>query len=89
MLIKIGYNIALKFAFPTVVIHLLQVHPSAGPISLNLNVLRPIRIFRWKNITTDSVTIAGAFMPLLVLSDFSAKQSSATAGSSMRTHPTQ
>src|ERR1700693_1421464 len=28
MLIKIGYNIALKFAFPTAVIHLLHVHPS-------------------------------------------------------------
>jgi transglutaminase-like putative cysteine protease len=28
MLIKIGYNIALKFAFPTPVIHLLHVHPS-------------------------------------------------------------
>ena len=28
MLIKIGYNIALKFAFPTAVIHLLNVHPS-------------------------------------------------------------
>jgi transglutaminase-like putative cysteine protease len=28
MLIKIGYNIALKFPFPTAVIHLLHVHPS-------------------------------------------------------------
>jgi transglutaminase-like putative cysteine protease len=28
MLIKIGYNIALKFAIPTPVIHLLHVHPS-------------------------------------------------------------
>jgi hypothetical protein len=28
MLIKIGYNIALKFAFPTAMIHLLHVHPS-------------------------------------------------------------
>ena len=28
MLIKIGYNIALKFVFPTAVIHLLHVHPS-------------------------------------------------------------
>jgi transglutaminase-like putative cysteine protease len=28
MLIKIGYNIALKFASPTTVIHLLRVHPS-------------------------------------------------------------
>ena len=28
MLIKIGYDIALNFAFPTAVIHLLHVHPS-------------------------------------------------------------
>jgi transglutaminase-like putative cysteine protease len=28
MLIKIGYNIALKFAYPTALIHLLHVHPS-------------------------------------------------------------
>jgi hypothetical protein len=56
---------------------------------LNLSVLRPIRIFHSKNITTDSVIIAGALMPLLVLSDFSAKPSSTTAGSSMPTHPTQ
>jgi hypothetical protein len=28
MLIKIGYDIALRFPTPTVVIHLLHVHPS-------------------------------------------------------------
>jgi transglutaminase-like putative cysteine protease len=31
MLIKIGYDIALKFPFPTAVIHLLHVHPSRMP----------------------------------------------------------
>ena len=30
MLIRIGYDIALNFTFPTAVIHLLRVHPSRG-----------------------------------------------------------
>src|ERR1700692_3525299 len=31
MLIKIGYDIVLKFPFPTAMIHLLHVHPSRRP----------------------------------------------------------
>jgi transglutaminase-like putative cysteine protease len=39
MLIKMGYDIALKFQFPTAMIHLLRVHPSRRP-----DLLEPERL---------------------------------------------
>jgi hypothetical protein len=69
MLIKIGYDIALKFPFPTTVIHLLYVHPSR-PISLHPSITTDPELM------TDSAATATASALLQALSAFSARHSS-------------
>jgi hypothetical protein len=70
MLIKIGYDIALRFPISTAVIHLLHVHPSRRS-----DLVEPERFSTEPALPVEeyydvSVTIAGVSVPLPGLSAF-------------------
>src|SRR6202051_4894434 len=90
MLIRIGYDIALRFANPAPVIHLLHVHPSRQSDLVepeNFSTENPL--FLSKSIMTVSGTIADVFMLPQGLFAYLARQSSVTAAHPMRTRQTR
>jgi len=64
MLIRIGYNIALRLASPTAVLYVLHVHPSrkgdlVSPENFRIEPALPVEDY-----FTVSATIVAASMPL-------------------------
>ena len=86
MLIKIGFDIALEFPFPTAVIHLLHVHPSRVPDLVEPERLTTDRFFPFRNTMIISATVAGALPCRLAASAFSARQLFVTAVNPTYTH---
>ena len=89
MLIRIGYDIALRFANPAPVFHLLHVHPSRQSDLVEPETFPANPLFLSKSIMTVSATVVDVFMPPQGFFAYLARQSSVTAAHPMRTRPTR
>ena len=89
MLIRLGYDIALRLAFPTAVIYVLHVHPARKGDLVKPEDFRTSQNCLSRNISMDSATIVDASTAQQASFAFSTTQSFAILAHSIPTHPTR
>ena len=89
MLIRLGYDIALRLPFPTAVIYVLHVHPERKGDLVGSEDSGSSQNFPSRNISMDSATIADASTAQQASFAFSTTQSFAILAHSIPTHSTR